>query len=103
MRKSTRTILLDHIENEDRDRVELKKCILDNSCRFKDGEIIAELRNKNTQQNGSLVRLETQSLNNANKIHKILNIAEGRKSVWKEVAIFAALLSGFAAFLALIL
>lgn len=98
---STKTDLVDHIKNETRVIADLKTCIEANSCRFKDGEIITELRNKNKEQNGSLKRLADQGDENKVTIDKILNIAEGRKSVWKEVAILVTVVSALIAITAI--
>jgi len=74
---------------------EIKKEIKESSCKFRDGEVIAALQDYNKKQNGRLDEIKKQGGNHSTMLTTILAIAEGRKSLWKELGIVILCMGAF--------
>lgn len=63
-------------------------------------ETILALEAYNTEQNGHLKVLAEQGTTTQTKLQEVLNIAKGRKSLWKEVGLVAGTVVGIVAIIA---
>jgi len=86
-----------HIKDEDIRYDKLHKKIEEKQCPH--DETISLMKIHNEEQNGHMLDLANQSKallktvnENGNNITKVLGIAEGRKSVWKDIGILTGVL-----------
>jgi hypothetical protein len=93
--EKTNDRLAKHEMNEEEALKDIKKQIEGHTCSLsKETEaIVKTLVDRANKQNGHLAGIEEQGVDQKETLDALLNIAEGRKSLWKEIGIVVASLA----------